>query len=394
MTNTNGTNAIPTAVMSFPTRMIVGPGALMRLPEEVRALKARRALIVTDKGVEAAGLADRVRDALTRGDIPHETYLGVSKNPVEKDVLDGVTVFHAADADLIIGLGGGAPMDVAKAIRLKSTHEDALEKFDDAKNGWQFVQPNMPPLITIPTTAGTGSEVGRSTVICLGADLHKVVIFSPHLMANLALCDAELTLGMPPQVTAATGMDALTHCLEAYVATGTHPFADMFALAGLARIGAHLVTAVKEGLNVRARHEMLLAASMGAVAFQKGLGACHSLAHPLSSVADLHHGLANSLMLPHVMAFNMEHTISGYAVAGEALGLKPTGSLEARARACRDRIINIIRDIALPTKLSQLGVKPEMIDRMVPQAIADGCHGSNPRPMTAQDARRMYEAAM
>jgi alcohol dehydrogenase class IV len=221
-----------------------------------------------------------------------------------------------------------------------------------------------------------------------------VVIFSPHLMPNVAILDAELTVGLPAPVTAATGMDALTHCLEAYVAKGTHPFADMYALAGLARIGAHLVTAVKEGGNLRARHEMLLAASMGAISFQKGLGACHSLAHPLSSVADLHHGLANSLMLPHIMAYNMEHTIQGYAVAGEALGVKPSGTLESRARACRDRVVQLIGELALPTTLSEVGVKPEMIDRMVPQAMADACHPSNPRPLTTEAARSLYEAAM
>jgi alcohol dehydrogenase class IV len=385
---------IPIAVMSFPTRMIVGPGALSKLPEEVRTLKGTRVLLVADRGVESAGLAERVRAVLSRADTPHETYLGVSKNPLERDVLDGVDAFRSMRADLIIGLGGGAPMDVAKAIRLKTTHALSLDAYDDLKNGGSLIHPDQPPMISIPTTAGTGSEVGRSSVICLGADQHKVVIFSPFMMPNVALCDAELTVDLPPQVTAATGMDALTHCLEAYVAKGTHPFADMFALAGLARIGAHLVTAVKEGRNLRARHEMMLAASMGAVSFQKGLGACHSLAHPLSAVADLHHGLANSIMLPHVMAYNMEHTIQGYAVAGEALGVRPVGSLEARARACLDRVKAIIGEIGLPMHLSDVGVKLEHIDRMVPQAMADACHPSNPRPLTEDAARRLYEVAM
>lgn len=385
---------IPIATMSFPTRMLVGPGALQKLPAEVRLLKASRVLIVADKGVEAAGIAQKVRDVLAQADLAHETYTGITKNPIERDVLEGVTAYNDMKADLVIGLGGGAPLDVAKAIRLKVTHELPLEAYDDLKGGYDLIQKNVPPMISIPTTSGTGSEVGRSTVICLGADQHKVVIFSPHLMPNVAICDAELTLGLPPHVTAATGMDALTHCLEAYVAKGTHPFADMYALAGLARIGAHLVAAVKDGSNVRARHEMMLAASMGAISFQKGLGACHSLAHPLSSVADLHHGLANSLMLPHVMGYNLEHTIQGYAVAGEALGVKPVGTLESRARACRDRVVELISDIALPTRLSDVGVKPEHLERMVPQAMADACHPSNPRPLTEDAARLLYEAAM
>jgi alcohol dehydrogenase class IV len=385
---------IPITTMSFPTRIVAGPGALARLADEARLLKARRVLLVADRGVEAAGIAQKVRDALAQGDLPHETYLGVSKNPIERDVLEGVEAFKKMNADLIVGLGGGAPLDVAKAIRLKVTHEDPLETYDDLKDGWSRIRSDVPPMIAIPTTSGTGSEVGRSTVICLGADQHKVVIFSPYLLANVALCDANLTLGLPPHITAATGMDALTHCLEAYVAKGTHPFADMFGLAGLARCGAHMVTAVKEGSNVRARHEMMLAAAMGAISFQKGLGACHSLAHPLSSVADLHHGLANSLMLPHVMAYNMEHTIQPYAFAGEALGVKPAGTLEARAHACRNKVMALIAEMGLPTKLSEVGVRPEHIEKMVPQAMADACHPSNPRPLTTEAARNLYEAAM
>lgn len=385
---------IPLATMSFPTRMIVGPGALAQLPSEVRALGGTRVLIVSDPGVASAGLVARVQETLAKADIQSTPYLGVSKNPLEKDVLEGVSALRDAGADLLIGLGGGAPMDVAKAIRLKASHALALEAYDDLKNGGTLIHGDQPPLITIPTTAGTGSEVGRSSVICLGADQHKVVIFSPHMMPNVAICDAELTVALPPHVTAATGMDALTHCLEAYVAKGSHPFADMFALAGLARVGTHLVTAVNEGGNLRARHEMMLAASIGAVSFQKGLGACHSLAHPLSSVANLHHGLANSIMLPHVIAYNLEHATQAYAVAGEALGVKPSGSADARARACQERVQCIIDAIKLPTRLSDVGVTPDQIETMIPQVMADGCHASNPRPLTPEAARHLYRAAM
>src|SRR5215475_9934808 len=186
MTHSDTAHEIPIAVMSFPTRMIVGPGSLSRVPDEVFGLKATRVMIVADRGVEAAGLSERLRGVLSGADIAHETYLGVSKNPTEKDVLDGVAVYRAAGADIVIGIGGGAPLDVAKAIRLKVTHDRPLEDYDDLKNGWQLIGPNVPPMIAIPTTAGTGSEVGRSSVICLGADQHKVIIFSPHLMANVA----------------------------------------------------------------------------------------------------------------------------------------------------------------------------------------------------------------
>jgi alcohol dehydrogenase class IV len=387
---------LPIVEMSFPTRMVVGPKAADRLPAEMKALDVRRALIVTDRGVQAAGILARIEAILGEAGLDSTAYLGVSKNPKEPDVLDGVDVYRRVGADMVIGLGGGAPMDVAKAIRLKATHDLPLAEYDDLKDGWKKIHKSQPPMIAIPTTAGTGSEVGRSSVICLGEDQHKVIIFSPHMMPNVALCDAELTAGMPPPITAATGMDALTHCLEAYLAKGNHPFADMFALSGLARCGANLVTAVHDGRNLHARNEMMLAASQGAVAFQKGLGACHALAHPLSSVADLHHGLANALMLPHVIRYNSSDAGARkkYATAAKALGADATGSVEAMAEACLQTIVAITSATRLPQKLSECGVTRDMIDEMVPQAVADPSAPSNPIPLTPEAARRLYEAAL
>jgi alcohol dehydrogenase class IV len=389
------TTDLPIVEMSFPTRMVVGPGALSRLPREMARLDARRALIVTDRGVAGTGILRRLEETLQTGGLSSTAYLGVSKNPKEQDVLDGVETYRRVEADLVIGLGGGAPMDVAKAIRLKTTHDLPLEEYDDTKNGSDRIHANQPPMIAIPTTAGTGSEVGRSSVICLGSDQHKVVIFSPHMMPNVALCDPALTADLPPHVTAATGMDALTHCLEAYVCKGTHPFADMFALAGLARIGAHLLTAVRDGHDLRARQEMMLAASSGAVAFQKGLGACHALAHPLSSVADLHHGLANALMLPYVIRYNLQDqgARKRYATAGRALGVEVDG-VDAQAEACLQTIVAMRDACGLPAHLSEHGVTEEMIERMIPQALVDPCAPSNPVPLTEDAARRLYRAAL
>lgn len=387
-------HAIPVAEMSFPTRMVAGPGALARLPGELARLGVKRPLLVADRGVEAAGILARVAEVLAGAGFGAESYLGISKNPKEADVTDGVEAYRAAGADLVIGLGGGAPMDVAKAIALKVTHELPLAEYDDLKDGWAKIGPDMPPVICIPTTAGTGSEVGRSSVICLGEHGHKVVIFSPHMLPRVALLDAELTVGLPPHVTAATGIDALTHALEAYVSKGYHPFADMFALNALARIGVHLVRAVQNGRDLKARHEMLLAASQGAVAFQKGLGACHALAHPLSAVADMHHGLANAVMLPHVIRFNLEVAEDAYAIAGRALGADPASSPRERAEACLNRVEDIIADTGLPRHLSAQGVRPEMLDEMVRQAAVDPCVPANPRTFTAEDARALYQAAM
>ncbi len=387
-------NDLPIVEMSFPTRMVMGPGAIERIPQEMARLDASRALIVADRGVADAGLLDRVQSVLTDAGLSSAPYLGVSKNPKEQDVLDGVETYRRVEAHLIIGLGGGAPMDVAKAIRLKTTHELPLTEYDDTKNGSERIHGNQPPMLAIPTTAGTGSEVGRSSVIVLGDDHRKVVIFSPHMMPNVAICDPGLTVDLPPHITAATGMDALTHCLEAYVCKGTHPFADMFAMAGLARIGAHLLTAVRDGHNLRARQEMMVAASAGAIAFQKGLGACHALAHPLSSVADLHHGLANALMLPHVIRFNLqdEATRKLYAFAAKALGVEVDG-VDAQAEACLQTIVALRDAIGLPSTLSACGVSEEMIERMVPQAITDACAPANPVMLTEEAARRLYRAA-
>jgi len=243
----------------------------------------------------------------------------------------------------------------------------------------------------VPTTAGTGSEVGRSTVLVI--DGTKVVIFSPHLLADAALLDPELTVGLPPFVTAATGMDALTHNLEAYVAKGDHPLADAIALDGLRRIGQHLGRAVKNGKDLDAREQMLLGSAMGAIAFQKGLGACHSVAHALTPVAGTHHGLANSLMLPTVIQFNRSAAEERLATAAVALGADPRMSVPERAHACAQLVDDLRSVCGLPRKLSQAGVQREMIPKLVEKALADACHQSNPRPCTQVDFERLIQEA-
>ncbi len=388
---------IPITEMSFPTRMIVGPDAATRLPAELEQLGVRRALIVADPGLQQIGLVGQIESILSNAGLTSAAYLGVSKNPVEKDVLDGVKTYRQVGADVVIGLGGGASMDVAKAIRLKTTHELDLEYYDDLKDGWKKIHGNQPPMIAIPTTAGTGSEVGRASVICLGDVSQKVVIFSAHMMPNVAILDAKLSQGLPPAVTAATGIDALTHAIEAYVAKGTHPFADMYALAAISRISIYLERAVRDGKDLQARHEMLLAASMGAIAFQKGLGACHALAHPLSAVAGLHHGLANALMLSHVIRFNMglPEILIRYSMIAKAMGVGvDRASHQIGARACLERVQTLVERVGLPGRLSDVGVTEEHIQAMVPQAVADACAPQNPRKLTESAALALYEAAL
>lgn len=371
---------------SFPTRVLFGAGALAELADRVRALGGSRILLVVDPGVVAAGLAARVEDVLRAGGREVARFDGVTSNPVEDEVHAGVERYRTDRCDLLVGLGGGAPLDVAKAIRLKATHARPLEDFDDARDGGRHVTTDLPPFVAIPTTAGTGSEVSRSTVISLRATGRKTVIFAPPLIPSLALCDPELTVGLPPRTTAATGMDALTHCVEAYIALGDHPLCDALAIHGTKLVGESLVRAVEHGDDLDARGGMMKAAILGAISFQKGLGACHALAHPLSNVVRLHHGLANAIMLPHVLDFCAEAAQRPLAEIAAALG-------QPGLRA-GDAVRILLRRIGLPARLSEVGVTAEHIPRMVPQAVEDASHRTSPRPCVADDFAAMYRAAL
>jgi 4-hydroxybutyrate dehydrogenase len=312
---------------------------------------------------------------------------GVLGNPVEKNVHDGVAAFREAKADLVVAVGGGSPLDVGKLIRLGVHHDRPLVDYDDATGGDRFITANVPPMIAVPTTAGTGSEVGRSGVVTLDVNHRKTVIFSPYLLADVAILDPEMTRTMPPHITAATGFDALTHCIEAYVARGDHPMADGIALEGIRLCAAHLERAVAHGDDLEARGGMLKAAMMGAVAFQKGLGACHSLAHPLSSEHGVHHGLANALCLPAVVLFNG-------GVAGERLG-RVAALLGGKpdADGCAAALRDLRARIGLPGGLAAAGVPRANLDRLADLAFQDACHGLNPRACTRDDLRGLYEAS-
>lgn len=379
------------SVMSFPTRIVHGRGVIRGLGSELERIGARRLLLVTDKGIVQAGLLKSITPLLEQAGIPFAVFSEFDPNPTDADALRGIEAYRAAGADAILAVGGGASLDMGKAIRLLVHHDPPLARYDDAKGGDQFVTARQPPLVAVPTTAGTGSEVGRSTVLVI--DGTKVVIFSPHLLANAAILDPELTVGLPPFVTAATGMDALTHNLEAYVAKGDHPLADAIALDGLRRIALHLLRAVKDGKDIEAREQMLLGSAMGAIAFQKGLGACHSVAHALTPVAGTHHGLANSLMLPTVIDFNRSAAEERLATAALALGADARMSVRERAQACAQLVDDLRAACGLPRRLSQAGVKKEMIPRLVEKAVADACHQSNPRPCTPADFERLINAA-
>jgi alcohol dehydrogenase class IV len=324
-----------------------------------------------------------------------ELFEDVNPNPVEKNVQDGLEAYRRGSCDGVIGLGGGSPIDTAKAIRLAVTHPFPLEQYDDQLDGGSRIRAGVPPMIAIATTAGTGSEVGRSTVIILKSTDRKTVIFSPHLMPNVALADPELTLGMPPRITAGTGLDALTHNVEAYLALGYHPLCDAIALQG-ARLAVHnLAPAVHNGKDLEARSNMMMAAMMGAVAFQKGLGVVHSLAHPLSSIANLHHGTTNGILLPHVLEFNRatsEDRLRDLAFSMELDGSR--GSAAEAATALIARVRRLLPEVGISSTLSALGVTRDLIPLLARKAMEDACHQSNPRPCTEADMIVLYEKAL
>jgi alcohol dehydrogenase class IV len=285
-------------------------------------------------------------------------------------------------------VGGGSPIDAAKLVVLRSRVKLPFEELDDAIDGGKHVPPGLPPVIALPTTAGTGSEVGRSGVLTVRSTNRKTVVFSPHLMPRVAILDPLLTRSMPPKTTAATGFDALTHCLEAFVSKGDHPMADAIALGGLELVAAHLADAVARGDDVDARGGMMKAAMMGAVAFQKGLGACHSLAHPLSSECGLHHGLANALCLPAVVEFNAG--VSHERLARVARIFGANGS----AGSCATVLRELRAKVGLPGGLAEVGVRRDQLEKLADLAVADACHTSNPRPCTRDDLLALYERSL
>lgn len=371
---------------SFPTAIVFGNGAIAQIGDRVKAAKGTRALVVCDAGVVKAGIAEKVRKALEDAGIAAQIFDRVDPNPVEKNVFEGVAAYRSHGADIIVSVGGGSPLDAGKLIALKVTHERPLEEYDDAIGGDAHITANVPPILTVPTTAGTGSEVGRSGVVTLASNKRKTVIFSPYLMAKAAILDPELTVSMPPRVTAATGFDALTHCVEAYLSQGDHPMADGIALMGTELCAKHLPRAVEAGADLVARGAMMKAAMMGAVAFQKGLGVCHSLAHPLSSEKNMHHGLANALCLPAVCDFN------NGAVPDRIERLRRI--IDPNATSLSNALRSLREKIGLPNGLGAEGVTKADVPKLADKAMEDACWRSNPRAVTRDDAVKLYELSL
>ena len=382
---------------AFPTAIHFGAGARKLVAEHLAAQGLERPLIVTDRGIAPLPLLAKFVADLHRMDVA--VYSDIWGNPVKSQVAGGVAAFRAHRADAIIGLGGGAALDVAKAIALMAVHGgDVLEYAWDHPHV-RPIEHELPYFVAVPTTAGTGSEVGRSSVISDDATHIKKIIFSPRLLARAVFADPELTVDLPPAITAATGMDALTHNVESYLSPAYHPLCDGIALEG-ARIAARsLRTAVREPHNLKARADMLMSSMMGAIAFQKDLGAVHSCAHALSTVADLHHGLANGIMIDHVMRFNLKSATEKMAELAHVVGAGTAGALpEASAEAFIDWLAALKRDLGIPATLSGLAAKRPVTRADIPAladvAINDICHQTNPRKCTRADFERLFADAM
>ncbi len=373
---------------SFPTTIHFGAGARKLLAAHLRSMNLKRPLIVTDKGLAALPLIAEISADLSAAGLVPSTYGGIWGNPTGSQVMNGAAAYKVHHADCVVGIGGGAALDVAKVVGLMATHPGDVMEYVWDHPKVRAIDQSLPHFVALPTTSGTGSEVGRSSVISEEQSHVKRVIFSPLILAKVVFADPELTIGLPPHVTAATGMDALTHNVESYLSPAYHPLCDGIALEGTRIAARALLIAVKEPGNLQARADMMMSSMMGAIAFQKDLGAVHSCAHALGTVCDLHHGLANALMIDTVMAWNIEAVPAKFDELAHAVGIAGGGN------AFVPWLKSLKQQIGIAANLSAAGVKREQLPRLVEIATADICHQTNPRPCVAADFERLFTQAL
>jgi len=374
---------------SFPNDIHFGVGARAGLADLLAELGVSRPLVVTDRGVAALPLWPEIVGLAGVNGAAVAGFTDVHGNPTLAQVEAGVEAYRAHGADGIVALGGGAAIDVAKAVALAASHAGTLFDYEDEAPGARPITAAVPPILALPTTAGTGSEVGRSAVISDDVTHVKRIVFSPHLMPRVVLADPELTVGLPAPVTAATGLDAITHSIEAFLAPAFHPICDGIALEGLRLAFRALPVAVAEPSDLGARGDMLMASMMGAIAFQKGLGVVHSCAHALGTVADLHHGLANAVMIDHALAFNVP------AVPAKFTRMARTVELDdERPEAFIDALAALKARVGLPRGVVDTGVESSQLEDLVRVALADGCHLNNPVAVDALDFEAIFLKAM
>ncbi|MEO8137048.1 MAG: iron-containing alcohol dehydrogenase [Betaproteobacteria bacterium] len=370
--------------ITYLTTIQFGFGARSLIAAELRALGIARPLIVTDRGIAASGVLAQVTEAMGDLHTAARVFTDTPPNPTEAAVRAGVALYSGAGCDGIVAIGGGSSIDLAKGIALMATHPWPLAQYAAIGGGIPKIMPSVAPVIAIPTTSGTGSEVGRAALLTLD-DGRKLGFISPHLIPKRAICDPELTLGLPPQLTAATGMDALTHCFETYLSPRVNPPAEAIALDGAARAVTWIARAVENGGDRDARWQMQMASLQGGLTFQKGLGAVHSMSHPLGGLKSpvLHHGTLNAVILPAVLRFNAGHVGDKYHRLRAAIG--------GDAHEPLDRMIMALnRQLGLPAGLGAMGVTQSVVPAMVEGALADHSTATNPRPVQKADFERLF----
>jgi alcohol dehydrogenase class IV len=381
--------SVPTANWSYPTAVRFGAGRIKELAEACRAAGIARPLLVTDAGVAKLPITATATGLLKEAGLPVAVFSDVQSNPVESNVEAGIAAFRSGGHDGVIAFGGGSGLDTGKVIAFLSGQSRPLWDFEDIGDWWTRADPDkIAPIVAVPTTAGTGSEVGRAGVITQESTHTKKVIFHPKMMPRVVICDPELTAGMPPSITTGTGMDALAHCLEAYCAPNYHPMAEGIAVEGMRLIFANLTKAVANGSDLEARAHMMSAAAMGAAAFQKGLGAIHALSHPVGALYNTHHGTTNGVFMPYVLVFNRSTIEPKIARLAGFLGI--AGGFDGFLKD----VLNLRKQTGVPHDLGGLGVDGSKVETIVEMSLVDPTAGGNPVPLTKEGSRKIFEAAL
>ena len=380
----------PVGNWNYPTTMRFGVGRISELADVCRTFGVSRPLIVTDPGLAALPMVSDAVAANKAAGVETGVFSEIKANPVGKNVDEGVRAYRDGGHDGVIAFGGGSGLDTGKAVALMAGQSRPLWDFEDVGDNWTRADADaIPPIIAVPTTSGTGSEVGRASVIANEETHRKLIIFHPKMMPSAVICDPQLVAGLPSHITAATGMDALAHCLEAYSAPGYHPMADGIAVEGMRLIQEWLPRAVDDGSDLEARSHMMSAAAMGATAFQKGLGAVHSLSHPVGAIYDTHHGLTNAVFMPYVMMFNKPAIEDRLERLASYLGHKNPGF-----SSVFDWVMELRERFNVPHTAAELGVEQSRVEEISIMAEADPSTGGNPVPAGAAEMRQMLEAAL
>ena len=373
---------------NYPTSVRLGAGRIAELADAARAAGIARPLFVTDPNLAALPMTRNALASLAAGGVPARLFSGIKPNPVEASIAAGVAAYREGAHDGVVAFGGGSALDAGKLVAFMAGQSRPIWDFEDIGDNWKRADGTIAPVVAVPTTAGTGSEVGRAGVVTDEATHTKKIIFHPLMMPKVAICDPELTVGMPPLITAGTGMDAFAHCLEAYCGTGYHPLADGIAVEGIRLVKENLARAVADGRDLEARANMMAAAAMGATAFQKALGAIHALSHPVGALYDTHHGLTNAVFMPYVLVFNRKAIEEKIKRLSAYIGLRPS------FRVFLDWVLELRAATGVPHTLAGLNVGDDKIDLIVAMAPNDPTAGGNPVTLDKRAARTIFRRAL